>query len=131
MSAQNLEINDTNLLNVVVSLPKSEFESLIAKAKRLRRKTIENQPNKEVRLIKKVNEATLSEDEHKRFYELIEKRRDENISQKELNELSLLTDKSEALNVKRIKYLVEISQIRNKSLREVMKELEIFPTQTI
>ena len=131
MSVQNLEINDTNLLNVVVSLPKNEFENLIAKAKRLRRKTIENQPNKEVRLIKKVNEATFSEDEHKRFYELIEKRRDENISQKELNELSLLTDKSEALNVKRIKYLVEISQIRNKSLREVMKELEIFPTQTI
>jgi hypothetical protein len=131
MSVQNLEINDTNLLNVVVSLPKNEFENLIAKAKRLRRKTIENQPNKEVRLIKKVNEATLSEDEHKRFYELIEKRRDENISQNELNELSLLTDKSEELNLKRLKYLVEIANIRNKSLREVMRELEIAPPQTI
>ncbi len=131
MSVQNLEINKANLLNVVVSLPKNEFERLIANAKKLRRKTSETQAYKEVRLIKKVNEATLSEDEYKRFYELIEERRDENISENELDELILLTDKSEELNVKRLKYLLEIANIRNKSLREVMKELEIFPPQTI
>jgi hypothetical protein len=131
MSVQNLEINKANLLNVVVSLPKNEFESLIANAKKLRRKTSVSQQNREVKLIKKVNEATLSESEYKRFYELIEKRRDENISESELNELILLTEKSEELNVKRIKSLLEIAQIRNKTLREVMKELEIFPPQTI
>lgn len=94
MSVQNLEINKANLLNVVVSLPKNEFESLIANAKKLRRKTSENQQNREVKLIKKVNEATLSEAEYKPFYELIEKRRDENISENELDELILLTEKS-------------------------------------
>jgi hypothetical protein len=62
---------------------------------------------------------------------LIEKRRDENISENELVELILLTEKSEELNVKRLKSLVEIAQIRNKTLRDVMKELEIFPPQTI
>lgn len=95
------------------------------------KKTSENQQTREVKLIKRVNEATLSEEEYNRFYELIEKRRDENISENELNELILLTEKSEELNVKRLKYLLEIAQIRNKSLREVMKELEIFPPQTI
>ncbi len=74
---------------------------------------------------------TLSESEYKRFYELIEKRRDENISENELTELIALTEKSEELNVKRLKCLLEIAQIRNKTLREVMKELEIFPPQTI
>jgi hypothetical protein len=131
MSVQNLEINKANLLNVVVGLPKNEFERLIAKAKNLRRKTSESRQNREVKLIKKVNEATLSEGEYKRFYELIEKRRDENISENELVELILLTEKSEELNVKRLKSLVEIAQIRNKTLREVMKELEIFSPQTI
>lgn len=38
MSVQNLEINKANLLNAVVSLPKNEFESLIANAKKLRKK---------------------------------------------------------------------------------------------
>ena len=131
MSVQNLEINKANLLNVVVSLPKNEFERLIANAKRLRSKSSENKAGKEVRLIKKVNEATLTEEEYRRFYELIDKRRDEIISDDELEELSELTDKSEELNLKRLKYLFEISQIRNKSLREVMRELEIFPAQTI
>ncbi len=131
MSVQNLEISNENLLNAVVSLPKNEFERLIAHAKRLRSKSSENKVGREVRLIKKVNEATLTEEEYRRFYELIEKRRDENISNDELKELLELTDKSEELNVKRLKYLVEVAQIRNKSLREVMRDLEIFPPQTI
>ena len=50
---------------------------------------------------------------------------------KELAELIALTEKSENLNVKRLKYLSEIAGIRNKSLRDVMKELEIFAPQTI
>ncbi len=131
MSVQNLEISKTNLLNVVVNLSESEFERLIASAKKLRQKSVKSQAEREVNLIKKVNDAVLSDDEHQRFYELVDKRRDENISENELNELIILTEKSEALNVKRLKYLVEIASIRNKSLREVMKELEIFPPQTI
>lgn len=131
MSVQNFEISNENLLSAVVGLPKNEFERLIEKAKRLRGKSSENKAGREVRLIKKVNETTLTEEEYRRFYELIEKRRDENISDDELEELSDLTDKSEEINVKRLKYLFEIAQIRNKSLREVMKELEIFPAQTI
>jgi G3E family GTPase len=131
MPVQNLEISNENLLNAVVNLPESQFERLIADAKRLRKKSSEGRRNRELRLIKKVNEATLSDNEYERFYELVEKRRDENISENELEELIALTEKSEELNVKRLKYLLEIAQIRNVSLREVMNELEIFPPQTI
>lgn len=131
MSVQNLEISNENLLNAVVSLPKNEFERLIAHAKRLRSKSSENKVGREVKLIKKVNEATLTEEEYRRFYELLEKRRDENISNDELEELLKLTDKSEELKVKQLKYLIEVAQIRNKSLREVMRDLEIFPPQTV
>ena len=131
MSVHTQENATENLLKAVVDLPKNEFERLIANARILRRTSPENQANKEIRLIKKVNESMLSDDEQKRFYELIEKRRDEHISETEFNELIALTGKSEELNVKRLKYLAEIADIRNKSLREVMKELEVFPPPTI
>ncbi len=131
MSVHSAEINTEKLLKAVVNLPKNEFERLIANAKKLRRTLPENRANKEIRLIKKVNEAVLSDAERMRFDELVGKRRDEIINKNELDELLALTEKSEELNVRRLKYLVEIADIRNKSLREVMKELEIFPPQTI
>ncbi|MDQ3062306.1 MAG: hypothetical protein M3R14_05510 [Acidobacteriota bacterium] len=131
MSVHGAEITTEKLLNAVVNLPKNEFERLIANAKKLRRALPENQANKEIRLIKKVNESVLSDAERIRFNELVEKRRNENISENELDELIALTEKGEELNLKRLKYLVEIANIRNKSLRKVMKELEIFPPQTI
>ncbi|HEX9929731.1 MAG TPA: hypothetical protein VGB02_14455 [Pyrinomonadaceae bacterium] len=131
MSVRSAENTNENLLQAVVNLPQNEFERLIANAKKLRRALPQNQANKEIRLIKKVNEAVLSDAERVRFNELIEKRRSENISESEFDELIALTEKGEELNVKRLKYLVEIANIRNKSLPEVMKELEIFPPQTI
>ena len=131
MSVHSAENTTENLLKAVVNLPKNEFERLIAKAKKLRRSLPENQANKEIRLIKKVSESVLSDVERMRFNELIKKRRNENISENELNELIGLTEKGEELNVRRLKYLVEIANIRNKGLREVMKELEISPRQTI
>ena len=131
MPVHSPEITSENLLKAVVSLPKDEFERLIAKAKKLRRSLPENRADKETGLIKKINESVLSDAERARFNELVEKRRDENIGEDELAELLALTEKSEELNVRRLKYLAEIADIRNKSLREVMKELEVFPPQTI
>jgi len=128
MSVHSAKITSENLLKAVVNLPKNEFERLIANAKKLRRTLPEN---KEIRSIKKVNESVLSDAERVRFSELIEKRQNENISESEFDELTALTERSEELNVKRLKYLVEIADIRNKSLREMMLELEIFPPQTI
>ncbi len=128
MSVHSQKITSENLLKAVVNLPKNEFERLIANAKKIRRTLPEN---KEIRLIKKVNESVLSDAERVRFSELIEKRRSENIGESEFDELIALTEKGEELNVKRLKYLVEIADIRNKSLREVMKDLEISPPQTV
>ena len=129
--AISVEISDENLLKAVVNLPEYEFENLFAKAKRMRRDLPEDKEKLEVELIRKVNETTLSDLEQERFNELVEKRRDEIISDGELDELLALTGKSENLNVKRLEYLTEIADLRNKNIREVMKELEVFPPQTI
>ena len=131
MAVQNLEITTENLLGAVVKLPDSEFENLFSNARKLRRNKSKNQIVREIELIKQINESIFSDNERMRFDELIEKRRNENISETEQNELIALTEKGEELNVTRLKYLVEIARIRNKNLREVMKELEISPPQTI
>lgn len=128
MSIHSAKTTDENLLSAVVSLPKNKFERLIANALKFRRSLPEN---KEIRLIKKVNESVLSDAERIRFDELVEKRQSENMGGDELGELIAMSDKSEELNVRRIKCLIEIARIRNKNLREVLKELGIFPAQTV
>lgn len=131
MSVQNLEISNESLLHAVAQLPSPEFTRFWAEVERLRRTETPTQPQREINLIKKVNAAVLSDSEQKRFYELIEKRQAESISDEELAELIALTDKSEALNVKRLKYLVQLAGLRRKTLREVMRELEIAPPSTL
>lgn len=131
MPVQSAENITENLLKAVVSLPQNEFERFIANARKMRWDLPENRANKETRLIKKINDCVLSDLERLRFDGLVEKRQSENISENELCELTALTEKGEELNVKRLKYLIEIANIRNKSLREVMKELEISKPQTI
>lgn len=119
MSVQNLEINKANLLNVVVSLPKSEFEQFVSDARKLKRR--------EETLIAKIPKFDLSDEERKIYKQLLRKFRAQNITDTEYKQLTDLTDKLEGLNVERLKCLMEIAKIRNKTLREVMKELNIKP----
>ena len=131
MSTQSVEITNESLLQVVAQMPRREFARFLSEVGWLRGKTPQPQAKEAVRLIQKVNETVLSEAEQKRFNELVEKRRAENIGVHELNELIVLINKSEELNVKRLKYLANLARIRHKTLREVMQELEISPPPTI
>ena len=129
MSVQSQEISHESLLHAVAQMPPHEFTRFLAEVEHLRHP--ETPPNVEISLIKKVNAAVLPDSAQRRFYELIEKRRAESISADELAELIALTEKSEALNVKRLKYLAQIASLRRRTLREVMRELEIAPPPTL
>lgn len=119
MSVQNLEITTENLLSAVVSLPKNKFEQFVSDARKLKRR--------EESLVAKLPKFDLSEEERKTYKQLLRKFRAENITDAEYKQLTDLTDKLEGLNVERLKCLMEIAKIRNKTLREVMKELNIKP----
>ena len=119
MSVQNLEITTENLLSVVINLPKNEFDSFVANARKLKRR--------EESLIAKLDKFDLSNEEQKVYRKLLQKFRTENITNVELKQLTALTDKLEGLNIERLKCLVEIAEIRQKTLPEVMKELGIKP----
>lgn len=119
MAVQNLEIITENLLGAVVNLPKNEFERFVSNARKLKRR--------EENLIAKLDKFDLSSEEREIYRKLLRKFRAENITDQEHKKLTDLTDKLEGLTVERLKCLVEIAEIRRKSLREVMKDLDIKP----
>ena len=119
MSIHSVEITTENLMSAVVNLPKSKFEKFVSDARKLKKR--------EETLIAKLPKFDLSEEEKKVYKSLLRKFRLENLTKEEHKQLARLTDKLEGLNVERLKCLMEIANIRQKSLREVMKELNIKP----
>ncbi len=79
---------------------------------------------RESELFDKIN-IGLSQQEWRRYHELIEKREDEAISQGELDELIATTDHVERLNVTRMKHVIELAKLRNVPLEQLMDELGI------
>lgn len=132
MAVQNIQVTTESLLNAVVRMPEREFNDFIKKAKKLRNGSGAAKWTKdEVTLIQKLNSLVFSAKKQARFDELVEKRRNEEISEKELKELIGLTDESEELSVKRLKILGKLADSKNKSLREIMDILEIEPPKAI
>ncbi|MEL6250373.1 MAG: hypothetical protein AAFR87_00065 [Bacteroidota bacterium] len=78
----------------------------------------------ETALMQQINDG-LSEEELEELEALIARRDAEEISEIELQRLIQLTEKMEQLNVERMELIVELSSIRNMSIRDLMKELDI------
>lgn len=88
---------------------------------RLQRKTSDKQ-KEEADLLQKINKS-LSIKEIDRFNALREKQYEDDITEQEYAELLVLVNKIEKLNVKRLKYLISLAQLRNVTVREVMNQL--------
>lgn len=128
----NLEVPTENLLNAVVRLPAKEFERFFEQAKRLRQNPTNSHWTKsEIELIRNLNNCVLSSEKQSRFDKLVKKRRAEKITESELAELIALNNESESLNFKRIEILAKLAAAKNKTLQEIMDELEIRPPQVI
>jgi Rad3-related DNA helicase len=88
---------------------------------RVQRKTSDKQ-KEEADLLQKINKS-LSIKEIGRFNFLNEKHSEEDITEQEYAEFLVLIKKIEKLNVKRLKYLISLAQLRNVTVVEVMKQL--------
>jgi hypothetical protein len=88
---------------------------------RVQRKTSDKQ-KEEADLLQKINKS-LSIQEIDRFNFLNEKHSEEDITEQEYAEYLVLIKKIEKLNVKRLKYLISLAQLRNVTLLEVMQQL--------
>jgi hypothetical protein len=78
----------------------------------------------ETDLLQNIN-LGLSQENWVRYHELKAKRDDETLTSEEQSELIALADEIERANVKRVKYLVELSRLRNVPLEKLMSDLGI------
>ena len=84
----------------------------------------------ESRLLGEINRG-LSEQQWKRYQELIEKRRAEQLSNDEHAELIAISDLVERVNGRRIECLTQLAALRGTTLPKLMEQLGIEPAPVI
>ena len=122
-----IQIEKEQLLEAMLQMPQRELEQFVAKAFSLkaRERTIALS-EREAELLFKINKGLPSATQ-RRLNELIDKRRAETISAKELRELKKLTDQIEKADAKRLELLTELARLRNVPLRKLIKQLGLKP----
>lgn len=118
---------EIDLLTILQQLDTSDLEQYAQEiAKLITQRKAKNPKAKISKLLQKLNEeCVLPESNTQRFYELKNKREQQELPSKELKELFKLIKQEEKLRVKRIKILGEIAQLRNIPLAKLNKELGI------
>ncbi|HIE26651.1 TPA: STAS/SEC14 domain-containing protein [Candidatus Poribacteria bacterium] len=124
-----VEVSSEQLLKAVVQLPQPELEQFLAQVLTLRPRHAERRLSQaESELLLKINQG-IPADLQRRYNELIGKRQNRSLTPQEYEELLQLTDQVELLDAKRVEYLLELAQIRNKPLTLLMEELGIHPPE--
>jgi hypothetical protein len=119
------ELSAQELLTAVKKLAPNEMDQFMTKVKALdAHRQMSRLSPKEKELLAKINQG-LPKAFQKRYYALVEKRREGTISKKDYRELLRLTDDVERLQVERVKWMVELSRLRKISLSQLMEELPI------
>lgn len=121
------QLSKEDLLQAVEQLTNSEIEEFMQNLMAFRaKKIISNLSNKETELLLKINQI-LDEKTQENYQLLIKKRQKEELNNNEYEELLRLTESIEKYQNKRLKYLVELGNLRGCSLEKLMEELEIKP----
>jgi len=122
-----IQIEKEQLLDAMLQMPQRELEQFVAKAFSLKaRERTSALSEREAELLFKINKGLPSATQ-RRLNELIDKRRADTISAKELRELKKLTDQIENSDAKRLGLLTELAHLRNVPLRKLIKRLGLKP----
>jgi hypothetical protein len=105
------------------------WEEILTKAnefsgKRVRLTLLDKYPNRESDLLKEIN-LGVSTDTWAKYHTLIAKRQAETLTDEEQQQLIGISDRLEIANVRRMRALIELSDLRGQSLSTVMQELGI------
>jgi hypothetical protein len=93
------------------------------------RKKTKSKVRQEKRLLAKINQTILNPIQRQRYQILSKQFALEVIQPSEYAELSLLAHEDEALRNERVKYMIELSQLKAISLPQLMQELGLKPIQ--
>jgi hypothetical protein len=105
------------------------WEEILANAnefsgKRVRLTLLDKGTSKESDLLKEIN-LGVSTDTWLKYNTLIAKRQAENLTEEEQQQLIEISDQLEVANVRRMKALIELANLRDQSLSTIMQELGI------
>jgi hypothetical protein len=118
------EIDTRAFLAGASALQISELEFLAREINAvITRKKTDDKDNRERQLIGLINQTALINGQLLRYRELTEKLESESLSEVEHKEYLALVETDEQLRNDRVKYLIELSQLRNVSLPSLMEEL--------
>ena len=105
------------------------WEEILANAdefsgKRVRLTLLEKEINQELDLLKEIN-LGVSAQTWDEYHTLIAKRQSETLTEQQQQQLIGISDRLEIANVRRMKALIELANMRGQSLSTVMQELGI------
>lgn len=130
MQKAQFEINQIKSLFPKFQTP--ELEDFLREIKRiLKSREPLNKKQKEVQLIQKLNETALPKENLERYIFLHKKRKQSDLSEVELAEMSDLIDEELELQTKRVYILGELSELKGVPIIELAKQLGIKPPPSV
>ena len=98
-----------------------ELDAVIAQKRKADRKPSEGE------LLLRINSTVLNAEDRSRYLALAEKLETDQLTETEHQEFLKWVDKDEKLRNERLKFMIELAQMRNISLHELMQNLGIAP----
>jgi hypothetical protein len=123
------EIDTQSLLTGVSEMPVQELESFVRELNALiTRKKTKDIAHREKILISKINRTVLEKSKAETYQKLILQSETVGISIEDNNRLLELVTEEENLRNERLKYLIELAQLRNIPVIQLMNNLGIVPS---
>lgn len=121
-------IDSQSLLRDADRMPVNELERFLNDiSAMLLRKRTQDKALRERQLLHKINNTVLDAAQTERYHVLIEKLELSTMTDAENAEFDLLGNKEEKLRNQRVKYMIELAQLRAVTLTEVMESLGLKP----
>lgn len=119
------QVTSEELLKAIRQLSRQELEQLFDQIVELRSGNAASRLSlTESELMAKINQP-IAADRRRRYHELLDKRRAQQITEAEYEELLRLTDEVEQGDAKRVQCLVELARLRNLSVDELLSQMGI------
>ena len=122
------EIDTRSLLQSMAQMPVTELENFISEVNALiKRKKTQDKGYRERVLLEKINQTILDKKKMNRHNILVEKLEADTLTETEHAEFMLIANHEEKLRNRRVKYLIELAQLRAVSLPQLMDTLGLMP----
>jgi hypothetical protein len=121
-------MDSQSLLRNIDRMPITEIEHFLKDINALlRRKKTQDKALRERQLLHKINLSVLDDTKVNRYHVLVEKLELSSMTDAEHIEFDILANQEEKLRNQRVKYMIELAQLRAVSLSQVMESLGLIP----